>query len=138
MATIERRRTVIVVSCLLRQPVAAFVLIAHESAGAPQVFQLQHDLAAVLAADRGHQLLEEFRAVAQRVLDRREAGAFEVRRLGNLRFELLLGADRHRQIEAGLRPQAAMARERASEPKAAAIAFRASPGTRWRMAMRTL
>ena len=44
-----------------------------------QVFELQHDLAAVLAADRGDQLLEELRSVAECIFDRCKARAFEMR-----------------------------------------------------------
>src|SRR3981189_41732 len=42
-----------------------------------QTLERPHDLAPVPAADGGHQLLEEFRPVPQRGLDRREAAAPE-------------------------------------------------------------
>src|SRR5262249_27425635 len=84
------------------QAVASFRGIAGEPALLLELFERQHDLAAVVAADRRHQALEEFWPVPQRRLDRGKPLAFETRRLRNFRLERALAAEGQRQIEAGL------------------------------------
>src|SRR5215467_14220032 len=65
-----------------------------------QRLELAHDLAAVAAAHRAHQLLEEFRPIGERSLDRREALAVKSRRLRHLHLQASGGANRPGQVEA--------------------------------------
>src|SRR5262245_64897931 len=76
------------------QRVAPLRRIALEPALPVQLLQRQDDFAAIVAAHRRHQVLEELRSVAQRGLDRGKALALEARRLRNFRLERALGSDR--------------------------------------------
>src|SRR5262245_14325457 len=93
---------------LLRQHVASLGALALEAALTIEVLERAHDLAAVVAAQRRHELLEELRPLAQRRLDRGEARALIARGLRNFGFELLLGRRRHGEVIAGLGAEAAV------------------------------
>src|SRR5262249_37445392 len=83
------------------------IIVAVERGLCAQCFKLAHDLTAVAAADRAHQVLEELRAVGERSRDRREALAGITRRLRHPHLELRRRADRPGQVEAGLGADAA-------------------------------
>src|SRR5258708_39749862 len=68
------------------QAVAAFGRIACEATLPAQLLERENDLAPVVAADRGHEVLEEFRTILKRGLDTGEARAREAGRLGDFGF----------------------------------------------------
>src|SRR5262249_46383267 len=94
------------------QTIASLLRVTVQAAGLAQRFECKHDLAAVLAAGRGHQVLEIFWSVAQCCFNRGKALPLLVWRLGNFGLELFLRADRHGQVVAGLRTEMAVAGER--------------------------
>src|SRR4051812_23145801 len=100
---------------LCDQTIPPLLGIALQAAGIVQRFQREHDFAAVLAAGGGHELFEIFRTVLQRGLYRGMARALVMRRLRDFGFELLPGADRHREIVARLGAKAAVIRQRRIE-----------------------
>src|SRR5215510_5094021 len=80
-----------------------------------QGIERPHDLAAVAAANRRHQLLEIFWAVAQRCLDRGKALAGKARRFRHPRLQPRARSKRPSQVEAGLGAGAGAGRERGIE-----------------------
>src|SRR6195256_6775487 len=67
-----------------------------------QGLECAHHLATIPTAHSRHQLLEEFRPVPQRRLDRGEAPALEARRLRNAGFQPVAGAERPGEVVARL------------------------------------
>src|SRR5262245_59379603 len=74
------------------------VLVAIQRKMSSQGFKLPHDLAAVAASNRGHELFEIFRSVGERGLDRGETPSFKARRLGHAGFQAVARAKRPGQV----------------------------------------
>src|SRR5262245_45099351 len=72
--------------CLFRLDEIAAFGVAIEAAIGVERLERAHDLAAIAAADRGHQLLEGFRAVGECRRDRGKALPGEARRLRHARL----------------------------------------------------
>src|SRR5262245_7055569 len=87
---------------LVRQRVPPLRGIALEATLATELLQREHDLAPVVAPERGHQVREELGPVPQRRLDRCKLRPFEGRRLRNFRLEGARTAGRQREIVARL------------------------------------
>src|SRR6185503_1378250 len=82
--------------------VAAVRLLTRELALPAELLERLHDIVAMRAAQRRHQLLEIFRPVLERHCDRGEALAGIGRRLGHAMLHFRGTAERHGEIEAGL------------------------------------